>query len=98
MIDVVIQRSRNPNKKYDAIFNGVKTISFGASGYQDYTTHKDHKRREQYIKRHGTEDWGRSNIESAAWLSRFILWEKPSMMEAIRNANSMYKDVRFHLK
>ena len=98
MIDVVIQKSRNPNKKYDAVFNGVKTISFGASGYQDYTTHKDYKRREQYIKRHGNEDWGRSNIESAAWLSCYILWEKPSLIEAIRNANSMYKDVRFHLK
>ena len=98
MIDVVIQKSKNPNKKYDAVFNGVKTISFGASGYQDDTTHKAFKRREQYIKRHGNEDWGRSNIESAAWLSPYILWEKPSLIEAIKNANSMYKDVRFHLK
>ena len=49
MIDIVIQKSSNPKKKYDAIFNGVKTIQFGASGYEDYTIHKDAKRRENYI-------------------------------------------------
>ena len=70
MIDVVIQKTHNPKKKYDAIFNSNKTISFGASGYEDYTTHKDDKRRGNYIKRHGSENWGRNNIESAAWLSR----------------------------
>ena len=98
MIDVVIQKSHNPKKKYDAIFNGNKTVSFGASGYEDYTTHKDDKRKQNYLKRHGNEDWGRSNVESAAWLSRYILWEKPTLESAVRNANNMYKDVRFRLK
>ena len=98
MIDVVIQRSKNPKKKYDAIFNGNKTISFGASGYEDYTIHKDDKRRENYIKRHGNEDWGRGNIEYAAWLSRYILLEKPTLESAVRNVNSMYRDVRFRLR
>ena len=98
MIDIVIQKSSNPKKKYDAIFNGAKTIAFGASGYEDYTTHKDSKWRENYIKRHGNENWNRGNIESAAWLSRFILWQKPSLREAIQHANTMYKDVKIRLK
>ena len=98
IIDVVIQKSSNPRKKYDAIFNGSKTISFGANGYEDYTIHKDNKRRENYIKRHGNEDWGRGNIESAAWLSRWLLWEKPTIVSAVRNANMMYRGVRFKLR
>jgi len=98
MIDIVIQKSHNPKKKYAAVFNGTKTISFGATGYEDYTTHKDDKRKSNYIRRHSNEDWSRGNLESAAWMSRYILWAKPSLREAISNANRMYKDVKFHLK
>jgi hypothetical protein len=28
---VIIQRSKNPSKKFDATINGVKTLSFGAT-------------------------------------------------------------------
>ena len=98
MINVVIQKSNNPKKKYDAVFNGTKTVSFGASGYQDYTTHHDDKRKQNYISRHSNEDWTRGNIESAAWLSRWILWEKPTIQQAITHANKMYQGVWFTLK
>ena len=50
MIDVVIRKSHNPRKKYDAVFNAEKTISFGAAGYEDFTIHKDSKRREIILK------------------------------------------------
>ena len=98
MINIVIQKSHNPKKKFDAVVNGTKIIEFGASGYEDYTTHHDDKRRMSYIKRHYKEDWSRSNVESAAWMSRYILWEKPSLTKAIENANKMYKDIKFQLK
>ena len=98
MINVVIQKSSNPKKKYEAVFNVVKTVSFGANGYQDYTMHHDDKRKQNYISRHSNEDWTRSNIESAAWLSRWILWEKPTIQQAITHANKMYQGVKFHLK
>ena len=98
MINVVIRKSAKPGKKYDAIFDGTKTISFGASGYEDFTMHHDEKRKQTYIKRHSNEDWNRSNLESAAFLSRYLLWEKPSLRQAIQHANTMYKDVKFVLK
>ena len=97
MIDVVIQRSDKPGKKYDAVINGNKVISFGAKGYEDFTIHKDVKRREHYIKRHSNECWDKANLASPAFMSRWILWEKPSINEAIKHANNMYKDVKFHL-
>ena len=56
MIDIVIHKSHNPKQKYDAIINGTKTVSFGAVGYEDYTTHRDNKRQQNYIKRHSNED------------------------------------------
>jgi len=64
-MDIVIKKSHNPKKKkFDAVINGTKTVSFGASGYSDYTINKDDKRKENYIKRHSTENWNKSNIAS----------------------------------
>ena len=94
MINVIIKKSTNNNKKFDAYFPDKK-ISFGAAGYSDYTIHKDPVRRQSYIKRHSNEDWSRANLLSPAWLSRYVLWEKPSLEEAIKNANQKYKDVHF---
>ena len=96
-MEIVIKRSHNPKNKYDAIINGAKTISFGAAGYSDYTIHKDDKRKEWYIKRDSNEDWTRQNVASPAWLSRWILWEKKTMQEAIRHATKMYADVHIKL-
>ena len=81
---------------YDAIIDN-KRISLGATGYDDYTTTQDNKKRENYIKGHSKEDWTRNNLESAAFMSRWILWEKPTIQEAVRNVNKFYKDVKFKL-
>ncbi len=96
-MEIIIKKSRNPKKKYDAVFNSQQSLSFGAAGYSDYTINKDDKRRELYLKRHSNEDWSRSNIASPAWLSRWILWEKKTLSEAIKHANTMYKDVHFKM-
>ena len=97
-MDIVIKKSQNPNKKFDAIVNGTKKVSFGAKGYQDYTMHHDPERKDIYIKRHSNENWSKSNVASPAWLSRFILWEKPSLKSAIVNANKKYSNIHFQLK
>ena len=98
MINIVIKRSKNPKKTYDAVIDGDKIISFGASGYSDYTLHKDPARKENYIKRHSNEDWSRETALSPAWLSRYTLWEKPRLKKAIINANSKYINVSFKFK
>ena len=50
-MEVILQKSILPSKKYTAVIGG-RSIHFGASGYEDYTIHKDDKRKELYIKRH----------------------------------------------
>lgn len=98
-MDVVITKSNKKDKKYDAIINNKKTISFGATGYSDYTMHKDPERKERYIARHKkNEQWGKNGVVTAGWLSRFILWEKPTLKSAIENANKKYGDINFKIK
>ena len=58
--EVVITKSKNSSKKFGALINGKKTVSFGDSSYSGYTKHKDTDRKEAYIKRHSKEDWSKS--------------------------------------
>ena len=83
---VVIKKSTNPKKKYMAVFyeNGkrIKTTHFGCAGMSDYTKHKDPARKQRYMNRHkATEDW--SKPMSAGALSRYILWNKPTLKASI---------------
>ena len=79
------------------MIDGKKTIHFGQSGASDFTKHKDEARKANYIKRHSNEDHIKFNTASPAWMSRFILWEKPTLKGAVDNANKKYKDVNFKL-
>ena len=76
MIKLQILKSDNPKKKYKAIFTKpdgkTKTIHFGASGYDDYTTHNDKDRRDRYRKRHEKDLKG--DPMRAGYLSYYILW------------------------
>ena len=78
-----------PEKKLYVITNDNKKVYFGAAGYEDFTTHKDEARKQRYINRHKkNEDW--DNINSAAFWSRFYLWEKPTKIEAYENIKKIY--------
>ena len=57
-MDIVISKSTNKSKKYDAVIDDKKKISFGEKGANDYTKHKDEERKQRYIDRHKkNEDW-----------------------------------------
>ena len=46
MIEIIITPSKKPDKKFDAIIDNKKTVSFGAKGYSDFTQHKDPARKQ----------------------------------------------------
>lgn len=74
-------KSDKRDKKYFIITNNNKKVYFGASGYEDYTIHKDPKRKELYIKRHSkmNENWGKSGINTSGFYARWLLWEEPTL-------------------
>lgn len=49
-----------------------KTVSFGARGYQDYTQHKDKKRRTNYRSRHRNDKL--DDPTKAGFWSWYVLW------------------------
>jgi len=89
-MNVHLVPSRMASKKWDVVFPDGSKVSFGAKGYQDYTQHKDADRMKRYIARHKkNEDW--SNIRTAGFWAKWLLWTKPSLSEAITNIESKYK-------
>ncbi len=78
-----------PEKKFYVITNTGKRVYFSDSRYEDFTTHKDEARKQRYITRHKKEDW--NDINSAAFWSRFYLWEKPTKKEAYENIKKILK-------
>ena len=51
MSEYILKKS-NENVKKWSLYDGEKTVNFGASGYEDYTMHHDSDRKRLYINRH----------------------------------------------
>ncbi len=96
-IQVEIRNSRLPTKKYDAVINGRKTVSFGQRGASDYTIHKDAERKERYLRRHQTnEDW--TDPTTAGFYSRWVTWNKPTLQQSVTDVNKKFKKLNMKLR
>jgi hypothetical protein len=84
----ILLKSNKLHKKYDVINENGKTISFGDNRYSDFTKHKDDTRRELYIKRHENEDW--TDLNKAGTWSKYILWNKPTLKESIKDMEKQF--------
>jgi hypothetical protein len=89
-----IKPSKSKTKKYDAVFyindNKVKTISFGAKNYIDYTIGATDQQRSNYLRRHqAREDW--DTPLSAGSLSRWILWDTNDINKNIKKFKKKFQ-------
>ena len=97
---VTLSRSSNSEKKLMAVFEDsegkkIKTTHFGQRGASDYTKHGEKERMERYLERHGggtttstKEDW--KDPTTAGALSRWILWNKPSLKASFDDYKSRF--------
>lgn len=94
MSKYILTKSTRSNKKYMLITPDNKKIHFGAikengKQYSDFTKHKDEERKKRYINRHKKREnkfWShnKKNLLTPSYLSRFILWEKPNLNDAVK--------------
>ena len=82
-----VTRSARKDKKYMVNVNG-RAIHFGARGYEDYTVHNDERREANYLVRHKHENW--SDKTTAGVWARWLLWNKPTLAESIRDVNNRF--------
>ena len=92
---VKIVKSHNKLKKYDAVFltrdGREKVVSFGATGYSDFTQHHDEDRKARYLERHGRghETWSRPDTPGA--LSRWVLWNKKGFRASVADFKRRFR-------
>ena len=93
MNTVIILKSHRPDKKYDAFIDARKIVSFGAKGYEHFTTHKNEERKERkerYLKRHRTnEDW--NDPLTAGFYARWLLWNKETLQDSLKDMNDRFR-------
>ena len=101
-MEVVITPSKKKDKKYDANIktkDSNKHISFGAKGYEDFTTHQDPKRKDRYISRHKKrEDWTKSGADTAGFYSKHLLWNKPTFNESFKDLKRRFPSIQLTYK
>lgn len=90
---ISIKPSTTANKKMTAIFlsdAGTRIVHFGQKGAQDFTTTGDEAKKAAYLKRHQPrEDW--NNPITAGALSRWVLWNKPTIKASIADYKQRFK-------
>ena len=107
MVEIIIKKSSKDGKKYDAVIDGKKTVSFGATGYSDFTKHKDEDRKKNYIARHKpNQDWkdasqnsrGIRDHTTAGFWAKNILWNKPTIEASVRDTNKKFPNLNIKMK
>ena len=99
MNDYYLEKSDDNKHKYMIYFvnpqtKNVNTIRFGAKGMNDYTITGDDKAKIRYIKRHQkNEDFG--NLKKKAPWSLFLLWNKKSLNESIKDMEERF-NIKIH--
>ncbi len=90
---VAIKSSTRKGKRLMAVFdeNGKeKVVHFGFDGGKTYLDHGDTVKKANYIARHSVnEDW--TNPMTAGALSRYILWNKPTLSASIADFTKRFR-------
>ena len=97
-MQITVQKSTRAGKKYMARV-GDKTVHFGATGYQDFTTHGDEKRKASYLARHKTsENWTLDGVDTAGFWARWLLWNKATITASIRDINQRFTTLNVSMR
>ena len=83
----------NEDKRFIALFSNGKTTKFGQtnSAKGTYLDHKNKKLRTNYVKRH-LKDLQTNDYERAGYLSMFLLWNKETLKESIKDFKKRIKN------
>lgn len=83
----------NSDKRFQAFFSDGTTTKFGLTNPKKgtYLDHKDKTLRRNYIKRH-LKDLRTNNYKRPGYLSLFLLWNKETLRESIKDFNKRIKN------
>jgi hypothetical protein len=82
----------NESKRFKAYFTDGTITKFGQTDPKmgTYIDHQDKELKKNYIKRH-LKDLETNDYKRAGYLSMFLLWNKPTFKESIKDFNRRVK-------
>ena len=87
-----LTRANDGKHKWVAEFKDGTHTRFGAVGMDDYTIKHDAEQKARYLARHrSTENW--NNPKSAGALSRWILWNAPTIAGSLRSFHERFGNI-----
>ena len=89
----------NESKRFRAYFCDGKTARFGQTNPKKGTfiDHKDKELKKNYIKRH-LKDLETNDYRRAGYLSMFLLWNKSTLRESVKDFNKRIKNNDWNIK
>jgi len=89
----------NESKRFKAYFSDGKTARFGQTNPKKGTfiDHKDKELKKNYIKRH-LKDLETNDYKKPGFLSMFLLWNKPTLRESVKDFNRRIKNNDWNIK
>ena len=83
----------NENKRFIALFSNGKTTKFGQTNPKKgtYIDHNDKELKKIYLKRH-LKDLKTNDYTRAGYLSMFLLWDKKTLKDSIKDFNRRIKN------
>lgn len=75
---------------YDTTRKKLKSVSFGAVGYEDFITHGDIQRKMNYIQRHSARE-NFNDPMTAGSLALNLLWNKTTLSASYKDFRNKFK-------
>ena len=95
MTTVLVRTSPRADKRLMAEFP-TRTVHFGSKGGSTFIDHGDDDVKAAWLARHAVnENW--KDYDSAGALARWLLWERPTLREAMQELNMTQRTWRFKL-
>jgi len=89
----------NESKRFKAYFSDNTTTKFGQTNpkMETFLDHQDKELKKNYIKRH-LKDLETKDYRRAGYLSLFLLWNKPTLKESVKDFNKRIKINDWNIK
>jgi len=89
-----VNPSEDSAKKLDVHLDNEgreKTLRIGSKGMDDFTKTHNEEQKNRYISRHSArEDWKLSGVLSSGFWARWLLWNKPTLKESIKDVKNRF--------
>lgn len=86
----ILKISDRNDKRFVIIMDNMKH-HFGLKGGKTFIDNRTEKERLNYLARHKVnENWEKSGIHTAGFWSRWLLWNKPTLSESIKDVEKKF--------